>query len=90
LIGTESYSVIRELGPIPLYMSTVVTNQNLTIYWSGLGTNYLYTLESRLQGNNEWKPISGANWLMNTNQWTMPLSATGSAVFRVRAEGEKN
>jgi len=90
LIGFFSYTVIRELGPFPLYVSVIPDGQALQFYWSGLGTNYFYTLESKESlASTNWFTISGGPWPLKTNQWTLPQTNTGLRFFRVRAEQAK-
>src|SRR5438034_434762 len=38
-IGFWDYTVVKELGSVPLYLSIVPDGQNLQFYWSGVGTN---------------------------------------------------
>src|SRR6266571_2679460 len=55
-IGFWNYTVVKELGPVPLYLSVVAERQKLQFYWSGVGTNYIYMLESK-------ESLSSTNWL---------------------------
>ena len=86
-IGYYSYTVVRELGPTPLALSIIPDGQRLQFYWSGLGSNYLYTLESKtsLTGAN-WSAPANVIWPRHTNHWTLPRSAGGSCFYRVKAE----
>ena len=86
-IGYYSYTVVRELGPTPLALSIIPDGQRLQFYWSGLGSNYLYTLESKtsLTGAN-WSAPANVIWPRHTNRWTLPRSAGGSGLYRVKAE----
>src|SRR5207249_1990005 len=45
LIGFWDYTIVKELGLATLYLSIITEGHNLQLYWSGLGTNYVYTLE---------------------------------------------
>jgi hypothetical protein len=85
-IGFWSYTVVRELGPAPLYVSLAPSLQGLQVYWSGLGTNWVYTLESsEALSNANWTPIPGVAWPLRTNHW---LTATASVrrYYRVKAQ----
>ncbi len=88
IIGFWNYTVVRELGPRPLFMSTVPDSQCLQLYWSGMGTNYVYTLESTDSATStNWIAVPGAAWPLNTNHWTLPLTNKSPLqYFRVRAE----
>jgi len=87
IIGFWAYTVVRELGPVPLCVSAIPEGENLQIYWSGVGTNYLYTLESKdsLAGSN-WAPLPGAFWPLKTNHWTVPLTNAAARFYHVRTE----
>jgi len=87
IIGFAVYTVVRELGSVPLYLSIAPESQNLNFYWSGVGTNYQYTLEFKesLTSTN-WLALPGASWPLNTNQWTLPLTNAVARFYRVRAE----
>jgi hypothetical protein len=86
-IGFWSYTVVKELGPVPLYLSVLKRSQGLDVYWSGLGTNYLYSLQSTesLPFAN-WTPVAGAVWPLKTNHWTIPGPAGPARYFRVQAQ----
>jgi hypothetical protein len=87
LIGYFSYTVVRELGQAPLYLSIIPDGQKLQFYWSGLGTNYIYTLENRsLLANSKWSAVPGALWPLKTNQWTVPRPSASTRFYRVKAE----
>src|SRR2546430_6389920 len=47
------YTVVRALGPVPLYLSVIPEGQNLEFYWSSPGTNHVYTLESKESRSEE-------------------------------------
>ena len=87
LIGFWNYTVVRELGPTPLYLSIIPEQQDLEFYWSGLGTNYVYTLEEEesLAGTN-WFAVPGISWPLKTNQWSLSLTNAPARFYRVRAE----
>ncbi len=85
-IGFWSYTVVRELGPAPLYVSLVPSVQGLHVYWSGLGTNWAYTLES--SGSTlatNWAAIPGVPWPLKTNHW-LTASPSGTRYYRVQAQ----
>jgi len=90
-IGFWDYTVVKELGSVPLYLSIVPDGQNLQFYWSGVGTNDIFTLEAKesLTSTN-WFPIPGAAWPLKTNQWTLPLTNAPARFYRVRAEQANN
>jgi hypothetical protein len=90
LLGFWHYTVIRELGPVPLYLSIIPEGPNLQFYWSGVGTNNVYTLESKdsLLSTN-WSAVLGAPWPLNTNRWTLPQTNVNASFFRVKAEETK-
>jgi hypothetical protein len=86
-IGFWNYTVVRELGPVPLYLSVLPDRENLEIYWSSIGTNHVYTLEELSSlGTTNWLAIPGASWPVKTNHWTLPLANATVSFFRVRAE----
>ena len=88
LIGFWAYTVVRELGPSPLYLSVIPDGANLQLYWTAPGTNsYVYTLEAKesLPSTN-WMAVAGASWPLATNHWTLPLTNAPAGFFRVRAE----
>ena len=86
-IGFWDYTVVRELGPVPLYLSIAPDGQNLQFYWSGVGANDVFTLEAKesLTSTN-WFPIPGAAWPLRTNHWTLSLTNAPARFYRVRAE----
>jgi hypothetical protein len=86
-VGFEGVYVIRELGPIPLYLSIIPEGQNLQFCWSAPGTNYFYSLEARdsLAGTN-WFEIPGAAWPLKTNHWTLPQANALMRFYRIKAE----
>ncbi|PYJ56874.1 MAG: hypothetical protein DME24_20965 [Verrucomicrobia bacterium] len=87
LIGFWNYTVVRELGPMPLYLSVIPEGQNLQFYWSGVGTNYVYTLEGKESlASTNWLAFAGAAWPLKTNHWALPLANTSARFYRVRAE----
>ena len=90
-IGFWNYTVVRELGPLPLYLSIVPGEENLQFYWSGLGSNYLYTLESKeAVASTNWLTLPGASWPQKTNHWTLPLTNNPAPFYRVKAEQSKD
>jgi hypothetical protein len=89
-IGFWDYTVVRELGPVPLYLSIIPEGQNLQLYWSGVGTNYVYTLESKDSlASTNWAPVPGAVWPLKTNHWTLPQTNATASFFRVKAEASR-
>ncbi len=86
-IGFWSWHVTRELGPVPLYLAVEEQAGQLRFYWSGVGTNVTYTLQST------GSPVS-TNWITEatgllpakTNQCTLPRPAGPPRYYRVRAE----
>jgi hypothetical protein len=87
VIGFWNYTVVRELGTQPLFMSAVSQGEMIHLFWSGLGTNSTYTLECTDRLNNtNWAPVPGATWPLNTNQWTLAATNAPAKFFRVRAE----
>ena len=87
LIGFWNFTIIRELGPAPLYLSIIPDGQNFQFYWSCVGTNYVYTLEGKesLAGTN-WFAIPGTSWPLKTNHWTLPLTNAPGPFYQVKAE----
>jgi len=86
-IGFWNYTIVRELGPIPLYLCIVPGEQNLQFYWSGLGTNYVYTLEGKKAlASTNWLSLPGASWPLRTNHWTLPLTNAPAPLYRVKAD----
>jgi hypothetical protein len=80
-------TVVRELGPVPLYVSTLPEGHNLQIYWSGVGTNYVYTLEWKESlASTNWLAVPGASWPLKTNQFSLPLTNAQARFYRVRVE----
>ena len=72
---------------MPLYLSILPEEQNLQFHWSGLGTNYVYTLEgSDLLASTNWFALAGGAWPLKTNHWTLPLTNNLASFYRVRAE----
>jgi len=91
LIGFWAYTIVRELGARPHYLSTLPEAQNLQFYWSGLGTNYFYTLEGRESlASTNWFSVPGAAWPLKTNHWTLPQTNAAARFYRVRVELEQN
>jgi len=89
-IGFWNYTVVRELGPAPLYLSVIPDRQNLQFYWSGLGTNYLYTLECKeALASTNWLTLPGGSWPLKTNHWSLSLTNPAAQFYRVKAEQAK-
>lgn len=86
-VGFAGYTVVRELGPAPLYLSIVPEGDNLQLYWTGLGTNYVYTLEGRDSlASTNWSALPDASWPQQTNHWTLAKADASARLYRVRAE----
>ena len=86
-IGFVAYTVVRELGPVPLYLSIIPEEESLQFYWSGVGTNYVYTLEGKESlASTNWLALPGASWPLRTNHWTLPLTNAPAPLYRVKAE----
>jgi hypothetical protein len=86
-IGFWGFTVIRELGPIPLYLDVRRQGTNINVFWSGIATNALYTLESQAEGlGTDWIIEASGLSPAKTNQWTLPIT-TIPHYFRVRADG---
>src|SRR6185369_6685551 len=88
-IGFWNYTIVRELGPVPLYLSIVLDldRQNLQFYWSGVGTNYLYTLEGKESlASTNWLALPNFSWPLKTNHWSLSLTNATALFYRVRAE----
>jgi len=61
--------------------------QNVQFYWSGVGTNYIYMLESKESlSSTNWLALPGASWPLKTNHWTLPLTNAPASFYRVKAE----
>jgi hypothetical protein len=86
-IGFWAYTVVRELGPVPLYLSVLPQDQDLQFFWSGVGTNHVYTLEGKQSpAGTNWFPLPGADWPLRTNHWTLARTNATPGFYRVRAE----
>src|SRR5438477_6194874 len=85
-IGFWDYTIVQELGPVPLYLSIVPERENLQFYWSGVGTNYIYTLEGKESLTSmSWLALPGASWPRTTNHWTLSLTNATRLFYRVKA-----
>lgn len=86
-IGFWAYTVVRELGPVPLYLSIIPEREDLQFYWSSPGTNNVYTLEGKesLVSTN-WVALPGAVWPLKTNHWSVALTNSPAPFYRVKAE----
>jgi hypothetical protein len=79
-------TVVRELGPLPLYLSAITAGQNLQLYWATPGTNYLYTVESTASlSSSNWIPLPGTAWPVTTNFWSGQVPAQPRQFYRVKA-----
>ncbi|MBM3882800.1 MAG: hypothetical protein FJ387_24265 [Verrucomicrobia bacterium] len=85
--GFMFFTIGRELGSVPLYLAVERQAAQLWFYWSGVGTNALYTLESAESPiSKEWTLVVGGLAESKTNQWSMPLPEGPARFYRVRAE----
>jgi hypothetical protein len=88
-IGFAAYTVVRELGPSPFYLSVIPGGGGLDFYWSAPGTNsnYTYTLESKdsLSSTN-WTPVANGPWPVKTNHWSLTQTNAAARFYRVKAE----
>jgi len=90
VIALWNFTIVRELGPAPLYMSIVSEGQNLQVYWSSVGTNYVYSLEGKESlASTNWLAIPGASWPLSTNNWTVLQTNATARFYRVKAEQTK-
>ena len=85
-IGFWDYTVVKELGPAPLYLSIAPDRENLQFHWSAPGSNWVYTLEGKepVVGTN-WLPLPGVLWPLKTNHWVLPVTNAPASFFRIRA-----
>ncbi|HVR35718.1 MAG TPA: hypothetical protein VMS21_07685 [Methylomirabilota bacterium] len=91
LIGFWNYTVVRELGSSPLYLSIVPDGEQLEFYWSGLGTNQVYTLEyTESPAGTNWLVVPGGEWPLKTNHWVLPKSDSIARFYRVKAAESGN
>jgi hypothetical protein len=80
------YTVVKELGPLPLYLSVIPAGQDLQMYWATPGTNYLYIVESTLSlSQTNWLPLPGTGWPVRTNFWSGPVPPQTPQFYRVKA-----
>ena len=83
----DELTVVREFGPLPLYLSVIPEGQNLQFYWSTPSTNYVYTLEGKQSlASTNWLATPGAASPLKTNHCTLPLTNNPVPFYRVRAE----
>lgn len=88
-IAFESFTITRELGPLPLEMSLRHSDSTLDLNWSRPGTNFLYTIqEAQIVPNTPpalvWTDAGDTAWPISTNHWRLNLP-TKSKLFRVIA-----
>jgi hypothetical protein len=89
-IGFWDFTVAKELGSVPLYLSIEQREEHFTLFWSGTGTNVSYFVESAESLlNTNWVPVSGALFAAKTNQWTISQSEKAGRFYRVRAEPQE-
>jgi len=85
--GFLSFTVGQELGNVPLYLAVERQGGQLWFYWSGVGTNAFYTLETaESPTSKQWTLVVGGLAESKTNQWSMPLPEGPARFYRVRAE----
>jgi hypothetical protein len=90
-VGFTDLCVLKELGPIPLYLSILSETDRLEFYWSGVGTNHVYTLEGKQSpAGTNWFPLPGADWPLKTNHWTLPRTNVTAGFYRVRADSSND
>jgi hypothetical protein len=92
-IGFWDYTVTAELGPA---LCLCVTREQgaMRFVWSDLstnaayvGTNYVYTLETRDDVSQAWVPVPGGSWPTRQTEWLQPADGdTATRFYRVRAE----
>ena len=81
------YSITRELGPLPFFVSAAQREGGLEFRWVDPRTNCVYTLETKpLDSTSSWEPVPGAAWPLQTNQWTVPTPLEGSRLYRVTSQ----
>ena len=87
LIAFCRYTIVRELGPYPLFLSIMPEGQNLQFYWSGLGTNSVYSLEGNESvASTNWYDLPDASWPLKTNHWTLAQTNASARFYRVTAK----
>jgi len=68
-------------------LSVIPDGQNLQFHWSGVGTNYVYTLEGKESlASTNWLALPGASWPLKTNHWPLPFTNATARFYRVIAE----
>jgi hypothetical protein len=85
-VSFTSVTVVRELGPHPLFVSAFWDTGKLQFYWTPLGTNFAScTLETTDSlGHPDWRPVPG-QWPAQTNHCSLRAPAGANQFFRVRA-----
>jgi hypothetical protein len=95
LIQAEAYVITAELGPA-LHLSILPAAEGFHFRWTDLsaskayvGTNWVYTIESRQTSSSAWNPAPGADWPTAETEWIMMNGGDGSQrYYRLRAESE--
>jgi len=77
-------TVIRELGPAPVFLSVVRDGTQLHFNWNRIeSTQAMFTLEqTESLTNPSWEPVPGALHV-KTNAWTLDLGSEQSNFYRV-------
>jgi hypothetical protein len=74
------------IGPQPLCLSVSIVDSGLRFNWTDLGTDYVYTLQSKdAVGDVAWQALPGS-WPSRTNAWTVSNPEAGTRFYRVQAE----
>ena len=84
LVAFSDLTVVRELGPNPVFLSVNESASDLQFSWNVPNTNALsFTLETKTTvTGNAWSAVPG-QWPSVTNSWTMPKTAT-AGFYRIR------
>ena len=85
-IGFNSHTIVRELGPAPLYLSAIPALSDVALYWSWPGTNYVFTLEiTEGLSSMNWIAVPGFQWPVRADKARLPKGEV-SGFLRVRAD----
>jgi hypothetical protein len=86
-IALAGMTVTRELGPVPLFLDIEAHGEEWRFYWSGVGTNAVYTLETAdsLTSTN-WVPVVSGLTDAKVNEWSMPKPDGAPQFYRVQAD----
>jgi hypothetical protein len=86
-IALVGMTVTRELGPVPLVVDMEEHGDEWRFYWSGVGTNAVYTLEtSDSLTSTNWVPLVSGLPDAKINEWSTPRPEGASRYYRVCAE----